>query len=60
LVDEQTREDLTFQLSKYRYFLDKVVEMRTSMISQKNVGKLLQKVNEVCTRYMQRFSDEED
>ena len=59
LVDEQTREDLKFQLSKYRYFLDKVVEMRTSMISQKNVGKLLQKVNEVCMRYMQRFSDEE-
>ena len=59
LVTEQIREDLKFQLSEYRYFLDKVVEMRTSMITKKNVGKLLQKINEVCTRYTQRFSDEE-
>lgn len=59
LVTEQTREDLAFHLSPYRYFLDKVVKIKTSMISHKNIGKILQKISEVCKRYMQRFSDEE-
>ncbi len=59
LVDEQTKADLEFSLSEYRYFLDKVEEVRISVVSKKNIGKLLKKVNAVCKRYTQRFSNEE-
>jgi GTP-binding protein len=59
LMDEQAREDLAFHLEPYKYFLDKVVQVRTSCVTKKNIGKLMNTINEVCTRYNQRFSDEE-
>ena len=59
LVDEEKREELKHHLVPYRYFLDKVEEVRTSVISKKNVGKLLKKIDQVCKRYMLRFSDDE-
>jgi GTP-binding protein len=59
LMDEQMREDLAFHLEPYAYFLDKVVQLRTSCITQKNVGKLMGIINEVCERYQHRFSDAE-
>lgn len=59
LVDEQTKLDLEHSLEEYRYFLDKVEEVRTSVVSKKNIGKLLKKIDSVCTRYNQKFSGEE-
>lgn len=59
LMDDQKQEDLAFYLQPYHYFLDKVVQIRTSCITKKNVGKVMDSVNTVCTRYMQRFSDDE-
>ena len=59
LVDDQTRADLAYNLEPYDYFLDKVVQIRTSCVSKKNIGKVVNVVNQVCQRYRQRFSDEE-
>ena len=59
IVDEQAREDMNHHLIPYRYFLDKIEEVRTSVISKKNVGKLVKKIDQVCARYMLRFSDDE-
>ncbi len=59
LMDEGKREELVFQLQPYAHFLDKVVQMRVSCLSGKNVGKLLAKINDLCIRYKQRFSDDE-
>ncbi len=59
LVDEQTKADLEFSLSEYHYFLNKVEEVRISVVSKKNIGKLLKKVDAVCKRYTQRFPNEE-
>jgi GTP-binding protein len=59
LMNEQRREDLAYYLAPYKYFLDKVVKIRTSCVTKKNVGKLMSVVKDVCARYRQRFSDEE-
>jgi len=59
LVDEQTKHDLEFSLEEYRYFLDKVEEVRTSVLTKKNIGRLLKKIDVVCERYKQRFTGEE-
>ncbi len=59
LLDELTRQDLEFHLSKYQYFLDKVEQVSTSMTEKKNIGKLLKKIDEVCKRYSLKFSDED-
>ena len=59
LMDEQKREDLAFHLAPYSYFLDKIVQLRTSCITNKNIGKLMNVVNDVCDRYNHRFSDDE-
>ena len=59
LVDEQTKEDLAFSLSPYRYFLNKVEEVHISVLSKKNIGELRKKVEAVCHRYTQRCSGEE-
>lgn len=59
LMDEQKRKDLAFHLEPYQYFLDKIVQVRTSTIAKKNIGKLMGIIDEVCTRYTQRFSDQE-
>ncbi len=59
LMDEQKRKDLEFHLEPYQYFLDKVVQVRTSCITKKNIGKLMGVVDEVCSRYKHRFSDQE-
>ncbi len=59
LMDEQKRKDLEFHLEPYQYFLDKVVQVRTSCVTKKNIGKLMNTIDEVCTRYKQRFSDQE-
>lgn len=59
LMDEQMRDDLAFALEPYQYFLDKVVQMRISCITNKNVGKLMGIINTVGARYMHRFSNTE-
>ncbi len=59
LVDEQTKQDLEYALSEYKYFLKKVEQVRISVLEKKNIGKLLTKVASVCKRYTQRFSGEE-
>lgn len=59
IVDEQTRDDLTFSLEPYEYFLKKLVQLRISCKSGKNVGRLLTLVDELCKRYHQKFSDDE-
>ncbi|HLE76744.1 MAG TPA: ribosome biogenesis GTPase Der [Candidatus Babeliales bacterium] len=59
LVTEQMKEDLEFSLDEYRYFLDKVEEIRTSVLTKKNIGRLLKKIDSVCTRYNKQFTGEE-
>jgi GTP-binding protein len=59
LMDDVKRADLAFQLEPYAHLLDKVVQIRTSCVTSKNVGKLMNIVNEVCQRYTQRFSDDD-
>ena len=59
LLDEESRARLEFNLEPYDYFLKKVVQMKLSCVSSKNVGKLMKKVNDLCARYRQRFDDQE-
>jgi GTP-binding protein len=59
LVDEVIKADLAFSLEPYDYFLKKVAQLTISCKSGKNVGKLLQLVDDVCKRYHHRFSDDE-
>lgn len=59
LMTEQMRQDLAFNLEPYKYFLDKVVQIRTSCITSKNVGKLINVVNDVWERYKRRFADDQ-
>lgn len=59
LLDEQQKEELKHFTQPYRYFLDKIEEVRTSVIEKKNIGKLLKKIDTVCNRYNLRFSDDE-
>lgn len=59
LLDEQTKQDLEFSLDEYRYFLNKIEEVRTSVLTKKNIGRLLKKIDLVCKRYNQKFTGEE-
>lgn len=59
LMDEQKRADLDFQLEPYAHLLDKVMQIRTSCITNKNIGKLINTVNDVSERYKMRFSDDD-
>lgn len=59
LLDDEARAQLEFNLEPYEYFLKKVVQMKLSCVSQKNVGKLMQAVSDLCKRYTQRFEDQE-
>jgi len=59
LVDEDAKEQLAFNLEPYKYFLKKVEIMNISCETKKNVGKVLNKVNDVFARHSQRFADDE-
>jgi len=59
LLDEESRAQLAFNLEPYDYFLKKVVQMKISCVSSKNIGKMMQEVSDLCKRYTQRFDDQE-
>jgi len=59
LVDEYIKEKLDFELEPYKYFLKKLETVNISCKTQKNVGRVLKKINEVFSRYKQIFSDDE-
>lgn len=59
LMTEQLKKDLEFSLEPYEYFFKKIVQMNTSCVTEKNVGKIATIVSQVCERYRQQFSDVE-
>ncbi len=59
LVDEEMKQSIAFNLEPHQHLLKKVEQMNISCITQKNVGKLLSKINVLCKRYAQKFSDDE-
>ena len=59
LVDEYVKEKLDFELEPYKYFLKKVETANISCKTQKNVGRVLKKINEVFARYTQTFPDDD-
>lgn len=59
LENEVTKHDLAFSLEPYDYFMNKVAQLHISCKTGKNVGKLLQLVDDVCKRYNHRFDDSE-
>jgi len=59
LVDEETAERMKFNLEPYQHLMKKVSWLRISCKSGKNIGKLLEKIQKLCARHSQTFSDEE-
>jgi GTP-binding protein len=59
LVTEESKEQLKFSLEEYEYMLDKIPQLSISCKTEKNVGKILPLVKELCERYNQKFSDQE-
>lgn len=59
LKTDDTQERLEFHMEEYEYMLDKVPQLTISCKTEKNVGKILPLIKQVCDRYKQRFSDEE-
>ena len=59
LMDDEMRAELKFNLEPYDYFLKKVVQMKVSCVSHKNIGKLMKTVSNLCKRYTQRFDEQE-
>lgn len=59
LMTDVLKEQLEHSLLEYKYFLKKVSRIDISCKSEKNVGKILPRVHELCKRYNQRFSDED-
>lgn len=59
LETDAVRKELEYNLAPYQYFLKNIVQLHTSCVTQKNVGKVISLVNEVCNRYRTRFDDHE-
>ena len=59
LKTDDTQERLEFHMEEYEFMLDKVPQLTISCKTEKNVGKVLPLVKQVCDRYNQKFSGEE-
>lgn len=59
LVTEQMRADLEFHLEPYVHFLNKIIQMKISCVSRKNIGKVLTVVDDVCKRYRQSLNEQD-
>lgn len=59
LKTAETQERLEFHMEEYEYMLDKVPQLTISCKTEKNVGKILPLVKQVCDRYNQRFNNED-
>lgn len=59
LVDEESEARMKFSLEPYEHLTKKVERMDISCKSGKNIGKLMSKIQKVCKRYSQRFSDDD-
>jgi GTP-binding protein len=59
LVDEESKEDLTFSLDEYKFFMKNIPSLAISCKTGKNVGRVLPMVSELWERYTQQFTNEE-
>ena len=59
LVGEELKDRMKFNLEPYDYFIKKVEQLNISCKTEKNVGRLLAKVQNVCVRHAQTFSNDE-
>lgn len=59
LKTDETQERLEHSLEEYEYMLDKVPQLSISCKTEKNVGRVLPLVKQVCDRYNQQFSQDE-
>lgn len=59
LVTEESTAEMKFNLEPYQHLMKRVERMDISCKSGKNVGKLVSKINRVCNRYAQQFSDDD-
>jgi len=59
LVDEDTKAQLEFSLSEYKFFLKKIESLNISCKTDKNIGKIMPLVKKVWKRYSTEFPKEE-
>jgi len=59
LVDDLAKEDLKFNLSEHKFFLDTLVTLNISVKSGKNLGKIIPAVDDLWKRYNTKFSNQE-
>lgn len=59
LVNEEIAERMKFHLEPYKHLMKKVSMLRISCKTEKNVGRLMEKVQKLCARNAQTFSDDE-
>lgn len=59
LVDDLAKEDLKFNLSEHKFFLDMIVTLNVSVKSGKNIGKIVPAINDLWKRYNTKFTNQE-
>jgi GTP-binding protein len=59
MVDDLAKEDLKFNLSEYKFFLDTIMTLNVSAITGKNVGKIIPTINDLWKRYNTTFAKPE-
>jgi len=59
LVDGEIKEKIKFNTQPYDHLLKKLEIMNISCKTEKNVGRLMTKVYNLCKRHAQRFSNDE-
>lgn len=57
LIDDQTADDLQYNLSEYKHFMKKIESLKISCKNGKNIGKIMPLVKEVWQRSVQQFSE---
>lgn len=59
LVDEELAESMEFNLEKYGHLMKRVSWLRISCKTGKHIGRLMERIQKLCVRYSQKFSDDE-
>ncbi|MCK5632894.1 ribosome biogenesis GTPase Der [bacterium] len=59
LVTQESEAALKFNLEPYQHLIKKIETINISCKNGKNVGRVMRKVQKVCKRHSQRFSDDE-
>ncbi len=59
LVTERSKEDMKFNLEEYEYMLNRVPQLSISCKTERNTGKIIPLVMEVCQRYYRTFTENE-